>query len=35
VAGVEILEAVEHVEREGAYQRINGYDSLTVRLRPI
>lgn len=35
VAGVEILEAVEHVEREGAYQRINGYDSLKVRLRPL
>ena len=35
VASVEILQAVEHVEREGAYQRINGYDSLTVRLRPL
>jgi cytochrome P450 len=32
VASVEVLSAEEHVEREGAYQRINGYDSLSVRL---
>ena len=32
VSAIEILGAEEHVEREGAYQRINGYDSLTVRL---
>ncbi|MFM9082245.1 MAG: cytochrome P450, partial [Opitutaceae bacterium] len=35
VAGGECLEAGEHVEREAAYQRINGYDSLRVRLRPL
>ena len=34
-AKLQLMKAIEHVEREGAYQRINGYDSLTVRLRPI
>ena len=32
VAGIEILEAKEHVEREEKYHRPNGYDSLTLRL---
>ena len=34
VETVEVLAAEVHIEREGAYQRVNGYDSLTVRLRP-
>lgn len=34
VATIEILAAVDHVEHEAAYQRINGFDSLTVRLTP-
>ncbi len=34
VAAVEILHAEPHVEREAAYQRTNGFDSLTVRLVP-
>ena len=32
VAAIEIIAAVDHIEREAAYQRINGFDSLTVRL---
>jgi cytochrome P450 len=32
VAAVQILHAEPHVEREAAYQRTNGFDSLTVRL---
>lgn len=32
VAGIIVLEAKEHVEREAVYQRVNGFDSLTVRL---
>ncbi len=32
VAAIEVIAAVEHIEREPAYQRINGFDSLTVRL---
>lgn len=35
VAAIEVIAAVEHVEREPAYQRINGFDTLTVRLRPL
>jgi cytochrome P450 len=32
VATIEVLAATEQVEREAAYQRINGFNSLTVRL---
>lgn len=34
VAAIEVLEAVDRVEREVRYQRVVGYESLTVRLRP-
>jgi cytochrome P450 len=34
VAAVNILHAEPHVEREPAYERANGFDSLTVRLVP-
>jgi cytochrome P450 len=33
VARITVLEAKEHLEREGSYQRSNGFDALTVRLR--
>lgn len=32
VAAIQILAASEHVEREAAYQRINGFENLRVRL---
>lgn len=35
VAGVTILEARERVEDEARYQRVMGYESLTVRLAPL
>lgn len=31
VAGIEVLQAKDHVEREERYHRRNGFDSLTVR----
>jgi cytochrome P450 len=34
VAKVTVLEAKEHVEHESAYERPNGFDSLTVKLIP-
>jgi cytochrome P450 len=34
VAAVQILHAEPHVEREAAYERVNGFDALTVRLVP-
>lgn len=34
VGGVEVLEAVEHVEHQARYERSNGYDSLTARFLP-
>jgi cytochrome P450 len=34
VERVEVLESVDHVEREQKYQRVNGYDSLTIRMTP-
>ncbi len=34
VAAVEIIRAEPHVEREAAYTRVNGFDSLTARLVP-
>jgi cytochrome P450 len=34
VEKIEVLHAVEHVEREPAYERPNGFDALTVRLAP-
>jgi len=34
VAKITVLEAKEHVERETSYQRVNGFDALTVRLTP-
>ncbi len=33
VERIDVLEAVEHVEREATYQRSNGYDVLKVALR--
>jgi cytochrome P450 len=33
IAGIEVLDAVAHVENEARYQRANGYDSLLVRFR--
>ena len=32
VAKITVLEANEHIEQEAAYERSNGYESLTVRL---
>jgi cytochrome P450 len=34
VASVAVLDAQEHIEREEAYQRWNGFDALTVKLTP-
>jgi cytochrome P450 len=34
LAGISILRAEERVEIEPAYERVNGYESLTVRLTP-
>lgn len=34
VAKIAVLEAREHVEREARYERLNGFDSLTVQLTP-
>jgi len=34
VGRITVLEAKEHVETEARYQRLNGYDHLTVRLTP-
>lgn len=34
VAKITVLAANEHIERESSYQRVNGFDALTVRLRP-
>jgi cytochrome P450 len=31
VAGITVMDAREHVEREAAYERVNGFESLTVR----
>ena len=35
VARITVVEAKEHVENETHYQRPNGYESLTVRLKPL
>ena len=35
VAGIAVLEADEHVERTAGYQRVSGFESLTVRLTPL
>lgn len=35
VARIEVLEAVDRVEREVRYERVMGYESLTVRLRSL
>ncbi len=34
VARIHLLDAVEHIEREAAYERSNGFDSLTVTFEP-
>lgn len=34
IDAIEVLEARDHVERESAYERVNGFDSLVVRLHP-
>ncbi len=34
VERIDVLAAAPHVEREAAYERTNGFDSLTVRLAP-
>ena len=34
VGKITVLDAQEHMEREAAYQRSNGFDSLTVNLTP-
>jgi cytochrome P450 len=34
VAAVNVIEARQHIEHEARYERANGYDALTVRLRP-
>jgi cytochrome P450 len=34
VATITVLDAVEHIEREAAYERPVGYESLTVRFTP-
>jgi cytochrome P450 len=34
VEKIEILEAQPHVEREPRYQRVNGYETLRVRMFP-
>lgn len=31
---ISVLHAVDHIEHEARYQRINGYDSLTVKVHP-
>ena len=30
-----LLDAKEHIEYEARYQRVNGYESLTVNLAPL
>jgi cytochrome P450 len=34
VASIEVLEAVDHVETASAYQRVSGFESLSVKLVP-
>lgn len=34
VEKIEVIDAREHVEQEAAYQRLNGYEALTVRFYP-
>jgi len=34
LASITVLDARERVENESAYQRVMGYESLTVRLTP-
>jgi cytochrome P450 len=34
VDAIEVINAVEHVEHEETYERINGFDALTVRFLP-
>ncbi|HEY5911008.1 MAG TPA: cytochrome P450 [Verrucomicrobiae bacterium] len=34
VAKISVLEATEHIERESGYQRVNGFDALTVSFAP-
>lgn len=34
VTSITVLEAKEHIEREAAYERVNGFDALTVRFTP-
>ena len=31
---ITVLDAQEHIENEARYRRVNGYDSLTVRIQP-
>ena len=35
VGRVSVIEAKEHIESEARYQRVNGYESLTVKLVPL
>jgi cytochrome P450 len=35
VAGISLIDAKEHIEREPKFQRINGFESLNVRFTPI
>ena len=35
VAKITVLDAKEHIENEARYQRVNGYESLTVNLAPL
>lgn len=35
VGAITVLDAQPHVEREAAYERVNGFDALTVRLTPL
>lgn len=32
VAGMEVIDAKQHIEKEANYERANGYDSLTVKI---
>ena len=35
IAGITLLDARERVENEAVYQRVAGFESLTVRLAPL
>jgi cytochrome P450 len=35
VGGISVLESVARIEKEAAYERRSGYESLTLRITPL